>query len=88
VQNNTGPEGGGIYSSGALTLESGTTVEHNQALGGEGYSGGYYGWSGGSAEGGGVYVAGGTLTHRQYRLDQLPEYLRGVHRDVVVEERE
>jgi hypothetical protein len=64
--------GGGIYSSGALTLEGGTTVQNNQALGGPGGPGRYVrghgnggytqGGPGGYAEGGGLYVAGGTVT--------------------------
>jgi hypothetical protein len=63
-------KGGGIYSNGALTLEGGTTVQNNHALGGAGAAGrpGTYtgvalrGGNGGDAFGGGVYVAGGTVT--------------------------
>ena len=53
--------GGGVWSSGTLTLENGTTVQHNQALGGYGGSRNKpAGYPGGNAFGGGVYVAGGT----------------------------
>jgi hypothetical protein len=53
--------GGGIWSSGTLTLEKGTTVKNNDALGG--YGGSRVkneGYPGGNGFGGGVYVAGGT----------------------------
>ena len=49
-------EGGGIYSSGALTLEGGTTVQNNVAVGAAGDTN----TGGGRALGGGVSVAGGT----------------------------
>jgi len=53
--------GGGVWSSGTLTLENGTTVKNNQALGGYGGSRTKQeGYPGGNAFGGGVYVAGGT----------------------------
>jgi hypothetical protein len=53
--------GGGIWSNGALTLENGTKVQSNEALGGNSFTpSGYGGYNGGSAFGGGVYVAGGT----------------------------
>jgi hypothetical protein len=45
--------GGGIYSSGSLTLEAGTIISGNEAIG--------LSWSA-SAKGGGLYVAGGTAT--------------------------
>jgi hypothetical protein len=45
--------GGGIYSSGALTLEGSTNLQNNQALGSVDGSKGY-------GLGGGLYVAGGT----------------------------
>jgi hypothetical protein len=48
--------GGGIYSSGSLTLEAGTRISSNRVLGGIGFPGG------GPAYGGGLYVAGGTVT--------------------------
>ena len=46
-----------------LTLEGGTTIRDNQALGGVGtaYVNGY-GGAGGNVFGGGLYVAGGTAT--------------------------
>lgn len=59
--------GGGIYSGGAaLTLEAGTLIENNQAIGGNGGSDNYYyegdwGGSGGNALGGGFDAAGGTV---------------------------
>jgi hypothetical protein len=48
--------GGGIWSSGSLTLENSTVVQGNSALGGRSDSSG----PGGNAFGGGIYVAGGT----------------------------
>jgi predicted outer membrane repeat protein len=64
--------GGGIWSSGALTLENASRVENNQALGGFGGNkvtlvctplGCYYEnvYSGGNGRGGGIYVASGTV---------------------------
>jgi hypothetical protein len=50
--------GGGIWSYGSLTLENGTVVQNNQAIGGTGGNG--PGGVGGDASGGGLYVAGGT----------------------------
>jgi hypothetical protein len=52
--------GGGIYSSGSLTLEAGTIIRGNGAFGSPGIF--WYGSSspGGNAYGGGLYVAGGT----------------------------
>jgi hypothetical protein len=47
--------GGGIWSNGSLTIENGSLVQNNQAIGGGG-SGGV----GGAGSGGGIYVAGGT----------------------------
>lgn len=70
-------EGGGIWSNfGALTLEGGTKVHGNKALGGQGAGAGWawivsgrdkeYGpvppGHGGSGSGGGLYVAGGAVT--------------------------
>jgi hypothetical protein len=54
--------GGGVYSSGSLTLEAGTIIRGNGAFGAPGDF--WYGSStpGGNAYGGGVYVAGGTAT--------------------------
>jgi hypothetical protein len=64
--------GGGIWSSGALTLENASQIQNNQAHGGTGGQGviihiDYYnffanGGIGGAGFGGGVYVAGGTVT--------------------------
>jgi hypothetical protein len=64
--------GGGIWSSGVLTLENNTQVVYNRVNGGTGGQGvlehlpdyNYYGngGAGGNAYGGGVYVAGGTVT--------------------------
>jgi hypothetical protein len=63
-------EGGGLFSSGSLTLEGGTKVQNNQALGGMGLHAvppnrggqGRRALPGSNAYGGGVYVAGGTVT--------------------------
>jgi hypothetical protein len=58
--------GGGIYSSGSLTLEGGTIVQNNQAVGGDGgliiSLNGESMQAGGNGFGGGVYVSGGTAT--------------------------
>jgi hypothetical protein len=68
--------GGGIWSNAALTLENGSKVQSNQALGGIGGGGGivvirgrfgllwypFAGGKGGDANGGGLYVNGGTAT--------------------------
>jgi predicted outer membrane repeat protein len=67
VQNNGASSGGGIYSSGSLTLEAGTLISGNQAVGTNGYvieypDGSSYVVPAGDAYGGGVYVAGGTAT--------------------------
>jgi hypothetical protein len=57
--------GGGIYSSGALTMEGGTTLQNNYA---RGAMGNYYNrvahpaGAGGNGEGGAVYVAAGTVS--------------------------
>lgn len=65
--------GGGIYSSGALTM-TGCNIGNNQAIGGRGGDGGFIqggapgeggpvpGAPGGNGLGGGLYVAGGTVT--------------------------
>jgi hypothetical protein len=53
--------GGGIWSSGFLTLENGTVIQRNDAQAGPGVSGGQTAGSGGAAFGGALYVAGGTL---------------------------
>jgi hypothetical protein len=50
--------GGGIWSSGSLTLENGTLLENNAALGGDGDA---FGAPPSGAMGGGLYVAGGTV---------------------------
>jgi hypothetical protein len=61
-------EGGGIWSNATLTLENGTTIQNNLAVGGYGGGGimthnnGGFGGTGGSGYGGGVYVAGGTVS--------------------------
>lgn len=54
--------GGGIYSSGSLTLEAGTIIRGNQAVGRSGRSDVYEYMPPGNALGGGVYVSGGTAT--------------------------
>lgn len=59
-------DGGAIYSYGALTLEGGTKIENNLALGGQ-FPANLYarfgnGLNGGTASGGGLYVAAGTAT--------------------------
>jgi hypothetical protein len=61
--------GGGIWSSGALTLQNGTLIQNNQAIGGDGgkaYSkalaGNPVGGDGGFASGGGLFEAGGTVS--------------------------
>ena len=59
--------GGGIYSNGALTVENGSVIQNNSAVGGDGGSAylpnsNSFGGEGGSAWGGGLYVAGsGTM---------------------------
>jgi hypothetical protein len=50
--------GGGMYSSGVLTLESGCVIQDNSAIGGGGTTAD--GVSSGAGSGGGLYVAGGT----------------------------
>jgi hypothetical protein len=58
--------GGGVYSSGALTLEGGTNVQNNQALGGAGGVGigrhGLAGLPGKGGVGGGICVDAGSVT--------------------------
>jgi hypothetical protein len=57
-------EGGGVWSSGQVTLENGTTLQSNKAIGGQGGNGiaGYLHSSyGGNGLGGGIYVAGGSV---------------------------
>jgi hypothetical protein len=66
VEGGTAQRGGGIYSSGSLTLEAGTLIQRNQSIGAPGQAsgwGGYY-WliPGGDGDGGGVFVAAGTAT--------------------------
>jgi hypothetical protein len=61
--------GGGIWSNATLTLENGSLIQKNQALGGNGGNaflnnrneGSFnsFGGNGGNASGGGVYIAGG-----------------------------
>jgi hypothetical protein len=53
--------GGGVWSASSVTLDNGTLLENNRAIGGDG--GGScqkIGGVGGNAYGGGLYVAGGT----------------------------
>jgi hypothetical protein len=50
--------GGGIWSKGSLTIENGSLVQNNRAIGGDGGEG--PGGVGGAGSGGGIYVAGGT----------------------------
>ena len=54
--------GGGIWSGSSLTLENGTLVHNNQAIGGTGAMDGMFftGSAGGDAFGGGLYISGGT----------------------------
>jgi hypothetical protein len=54
--------GGGIWSGSSLTLENGTLVHNNQAIGGTGAMDGQFftGSAGGDAFGGGLYISGGT----------------------------
>jgi hypothetical protein len=54
--------GGGIWSGSSLTLENGTLVQNNQAIGEFGSLGGEFGPGifGGDASGGGLYISGGT----------------------------
>jgi hypothetical protein len=57
--------GGGIWSGSSLTLENGTLVQNNQAIGGFGgtpsnCTNHFKAGVGGNASGGGLYVAGGT----------------------------
>ena len=64
--NGQGAAGGGIWSNGALTLQRGTLIQNNQAIGGNGgnaYSNSLNGsaGSGGSASGGGLFEAAGTV---------------------------
>jgi hypothetical protein len=62
--------GGGVFSGGTLTLEGGSTLENNQAIGGNGGPGhratrgssAAGGGPGGNGFGGGLYEAGGTVT--------------------------
>jgi hypothetical protein len=53
--------GGGIWSAGSLTLENGTLMENNYALGGDGDP---FGDPPSGAMGGALYVAGGTVNIR------------------------
>jgi hypothetical protein len=58
-------EGGAVFSQGTLDL-NGVTVQDNEALGAPGATGsmgnGHNGGNGGNASGGGLYVAGGSVT--------------------------
>jgi hypothetical protein len=56
--------GGGLYvAGGTVTLESGTLVQSNVAVGASGgFALGGHGGNGGNGFGGGLYVAGGTVT--------------------------
>jgi len=53
-------QGGAIYSQGALTL-SAVTIQNNTARGADGAAGDT-GGNGGAGQGGGLYIAGGTVT--------------------------
>jgi hypothetical protein len=54
--------GGGVWSAGSLTLQ-GCTIQNNQALGGQGGDGAFgNGAAGGAGLGGGLYVAGETVS--------------------------
>jgi hypothetical protein len=58
--------GGGIYSlGGSVTLEGGTIVQNNRALGGQGFGQGV----GGNALGGGLYASGSTVIVTNATLD-------------------
>jgi hypothetical protein len=54
--------GGGIWSGSSLTLQNGTLVQNNQAIGDYGFLGGQFEGPipGGDASGGGLYLGGGT----------------------------
>jgi hypothetical protein len=54
--------GGGIWSGSSLTLENGTLILNNQAIGGSGDLGSQFdsGSTGGDGSGGGLYIIGGT----------------------------
>jgi hypothetical protein len=52
--------GGGIWSNGSLTLEDGTVIQANTAIGGDGSTTSFGMGAGGKAFGGGIYIAGGT----------------------------
>src|SRR5262249_5430757 len=54
--------GGGVWSGSSLTLENGTLVHNNQAIGGTGAMASQFftGSAGGDAFGGGLYISGGT----------------------------
>jgi hypothetical protein len=55
--------GGGVWSCGALTAQSGTLVQNNHAIGGAGAGNStHIPGVGGTASGGGIFVAGGMAT--------------------------
>jgi hypothetical protein len=55
-------EGGGLFSNGQGQLSlSGLVISHNAARGSTGLSGGTPGGDGGAGQGGGLYLAGGTV---------------------------
>src|SRR5205823_8121483 len=57
-----GAYGGGVFSNGLLAVAN-STIQSNQALGGDGYfDQNLQGGGGGQALGGGLYVGGGTAT--------------------------
>jgi hypothetical protein len=68
-QPNKAAYGGGIYSGGVLTVAN-SSIQNNQALGGDGSTlASYYPQSGASAGGGGLYVAAGSASLTNLTVD-------------------